>query len=130
MALGDGELSPVYVPDEGIVLVPFGFQVNGTSDPDNLKGDKLTTATRAAAGRFTLTLAVGTAPYSVVFGTASASTVANSTDVKCQVDWSTTATDRIFTVRTMAGATEIDPTDNTFVGGVLFCKTTDRAAGR
>ncbi len=130
MGLGDRDLNQTLVPDEGIVRVPFGFQINTTSDPNNLKGDVLSTATRAAAGRFTCTLAAGYAPYSVIFGTASASVVANSTDIKCQVDWSTTATDRIFTVRTMAGATETDPTDDTFIGGELVCKITDRAAGR
>lgn len=130
MALGDRKLTQVEVPDEGVVDIPFGFTINGTTDPDGLKGDLLLSAVRSEAGEFLCRLAVGAYPYFVFFGSANASVVADDTDVKCQVDWSTTAADGIFTVRTMAGATQVDPTDNTLIGGVLKCKKTERVGLR
>ncbi len=126
MGIGDHKLVQVEILDEGVVDLPFGFTINTTTDPDGLIGKSLYTVARSEAGEFLCTLADGYAPYSVFFGSAWASVVADDTDVKCQVDWSTTATDRIFTVRTMAGATQVDPTDNTLIGGFLRCKKTDR----
>ncbi len=126
MGIGDHSLSLVEILDQGVVVVPFGFTINGTSTPDGLKGLALYTVARSEAGEFLCTLADGYAPYSVFYGVASASIVADDTDVTCLVDWSTTATDRIFTVRTMTGATQTDPTDDTLIGGHLLCKKTDR----
>jgi len=130
MGLGDHKLDHPEIVGEGFVLIPFGFTINNTTDPDGITGHSVATIARSEAGEFLCTLAAGYAPYSVIFGTASASVVADDTDVKCQGDWSTTATDRIFTVRTMAGATQVDPTNDTLVGGFLLCKKTDRSGIR
>jgi hypothetical protein len=126
MGIGDHSLSLMEIVDQGVVTIPFGFTINGTSNPDGLKGLTVLSVVRSEAGEFLCTLADGYAPYSVFYGAAWASIVADDTDVKCQVDWSTTATDRIFTVRTMAGATQVDPTDDSLIGGHLLCKKTDR----
>ncbi len=130
MSLGDHKLDFCEVAGEGYVLVPFGFTINTTTDPDGITGHCVATITRSEAGEFLCTLAAGYAPYSVVFGTASVSVVADDTDVTCLVDWSTTTADRIFTVRTMTGAVQTDPTDNLLVGGFLLCKKTDRLGYR
>lgn len=132
MGLGDRTLQQVDVADEGVVDVPFGFTINGTSSPatTSIVGDLISAVARAAAGRFTVTMATGYFPYSVIFAHAGASVVANSTDVNCQCDWSTVPTDGILKVKTQAGATEIDPTDGTLIGGFIRCKITDRKAVR
>jgi hypothetical protein len=129
MSLGDRKLSLLEVVDEGVVVVPFGFTINGTTTPDGLKGDLLASVAYSEAGEFLCTLASGYAPYSVFYGAASVSNTSDDVDMYAIVDWSTTASDRTFTVRTMTGATQTDPTDNLLVGGFLLCKKTDRAVG-
>lgn len=114
--------------DEGVVLIPFGFVINGTSDPDGLTGDALSTVTRAEAGEFLGTLTGE--PVSCFGAFAQCSNTADDVDIYCKVDFSTVATNGQFTVRTMTGATQTDPTDNTRVGGFLVVKKTDRVGYR
>lgn len=114
--------------DEGVVVVPFGFTINGTSDPDGLIGDGLVTAVRSEAGEFLCTLK--DRPVSCFFGDAEVSSTADDVDIYGKVDWSTVASAGTFVVRTMTGAVQTDPTDNLKVGGFLLVKKTDRAARR
>lgn len=110
--------------DEGCVILPFGFTINGTSDPDGLTG-VITAVTRSEAGEFLCTL-YGE-PVSVYCGYAEISSTADDVDIYGKVDWSTVATNGQFTVRCMTGATQTDPTDNLLVGGFLLVKKTNRA---
>lgn len=113
------------VPGDGWILVPFGFQINGTSDPDGLSGTLLSVV-RNAAGKFTATLRPEVQVYSCIFGDAGISNTADSVDLYAKVDWSTVASGNTFVVRAMTAATQTDPTDNTLVGGFLLCKLNDR----
>lgn len=120
----------LFVPestDEGVVIVPFGFQINGTSNPDNLTG-AITAVTRNEAGEFLCTLEGE--PVSCFYGHADVSSTADDVDIYGKVDWSTVATTGQFVVRFMTGATETDPTDDLFAGGFLLVKKTDRAGYR
>lgn len=126
MGLGDHRLSQVEIVDEGVVLLPFGFTINGTSDPDGLKGLCLLSVARSEAGEFLCTLADGYKPYFCFYGRADVSVTADDTDVEGLLDWSTVASAGTFVVRTMTGAVQTDPTDDLLVGGFLLCKKTDR----
>jgi len=126
----DRKLGGVETSDEGVVLVPFGFTINGTSDPDGLKGNLLSTVARSEAGEFLCTLGANSKPYFCFYGEAGVSVTADDTDVTGLVDWSTVASAGTFVVRTMTGAVQTDPTDDLLVGGFLLMKKTDRAAGR
>lgn len=112
--------------DEGCVIVPFGFTVNGTSDPDGLIGDMLVSVTRSEAGEFLCTLREE--PAVCFYGDASCSVTADDVDLEGRVDWSTVATDGTFTVRFMDDTTQTDPSDNLLVGGFLLVKKTTRRA--
>ena len=113
-------------PDEGVVLIPFGFTINGTSDPDGLIGDALASVTRSEAGEFLCTLR--DRPVVCFFGDADVSSTADDVDIYGKVDWSTAVSAGTFVVRAMTGATQTDPTDNLKVGGFLLVKKTARAA--
>lgn len=113
---------------EGVTLIPFGFQVNGTSNPDNLKGDSLQTATRNEAGEWLLTFR--DLPADVFYADAQISSTADDVDIYAKCDWSTTATDGKLVIRAMTGAVETDPTDNLLVGGFILAKKTTRKAKR
>lgn len=116
------------VADEGLIPMPFGFTINGTTTPDGLIGDELISVAYSEAGEFLCTLR--DKPAVCFCGIASVSNTADDVDIYAKVDWSSVTTDGTFTVRTMTGSTQTDPTDNTLVGGVLFVKTTTRAARR
>lgn len=124
----DRKLTTSRILDEGCVLVPFAFQINGTSDPNNVQGDIVTSraVTRAVAGRFTFVLT--NKPYSVVGGGCTISGGA-SEDIYPQLDHSAATTTGVITIRTKTGATETDPADDNFVTGFLICKMTARRAG-
>lgn len=109
---------------EGAVTIPFSFVINGTSDPDGVKGPL--TWVRSAAGKFTGTLLDDAVPAQCFYGRAGVSQVADSVDMLGQVDWSSVVSAGTVVVRTMAGATMTDPTDNYLVGGVLFVRKIDR----
>lgn len=119
-------LLKVEANDEGVVLIPFAFQVNGTSNPDNLQGDLLASVTRSEAGEFLCTLK--RRPARCLYGHADVSTTADDVDIYGKVDWSTAESDGTFTVRMMTGAVQTDPTDNLLIGGFLLCKKTTRRA--
>lgn len=112
--------------DEGVVLVPFGFTINGTSNPDGLIGDSLVSVSRSEAGEFLCTLR--DEPARCFGGDAWISTTADDTDLEGRIDWSSVTTDGTFTVRFMTGATQTDPSDNLLAGGFLLVKKTTRAA--
>ncbi|HET9045094.1 MAG TPA: hypothetical protein VFN70_18190 [Burkholderiales bacterium] len=114
--------------DEGVCLVPFGFTVNGTSDPDGLIGDLLQSVVRSEAGEFLCTLR--DKPAACFYGDAQVSNTADDVDLYAKVDWSTVASAGTFVVRPMTAATQTDPTDNLLIGGFLLCKRTKRKAKR
>lgn len=126
----DRKLSLLEIVGEGCCVIPFGFTINATTDPDGVVGDHIVSFTRSEAGEFVGTLVTGQRPYACFVGLAAVSVIADDTDVLCEVDWSDVATLGTFTVRTMTGAVQTDPTDNLLVGGFLLCKKTDRAATR
>ncbi len=119
----------LFVPecaDEGCVIVPFGFTINGTSDPDGLIGDMLVSVARSEAGEFLCTLREE--PAVCFYGHAEISSTADDVDIYGKVDWSAVASAGTFVVRCMTGSTETDPTDNLLVGGFLLVKKTTRRA--
>ena len=105
--------------DECVVLIPFKFVINGTSDPDGIEGSMIATVTRNEAGEFLGTL--DCRPAKCIVGVASVSNTADDVDMYAIVDWSTVESAGTFVVRTMTGATQTDPTDNLLVGGYLLC---------
>ena len=117
-------LTQVLCRDEEVVLLPFGFTINGTSDPDGVTGLGVSTVTRAEAGEFNVTLV--DEPAVCLFAVADVSVTADDVDLYARCDWSTVATDGILKVRTMTGATQTDPSDNLLVGGVIVCRKTAR----
>jgi hypothetical protein len=125
----DRMLNPLECIGEGVVMIPFGFTINGTTHPDALKGSHLASVSRSEAGEFLCTLAGGQKPYSCIFGYAGVSATADDVDMMGTVDWSTVASDGTFVVRTMTGATQTDPTDNLLVGGFLLVNKSDRTGG-
>lgn len=124
----DKRLTPVVAHDEGTVLVPFSFTINGTSDPDGLQGDLLDTVTRNEAGEFLCTLK--RRPARCFAGVAEISSTADDTDIVGKVDWSTVVSAGTFVVRCMTGAVQTDPTDNLVVGGFLLVGKTTRTGRR
>lgn len=114
--------------DEGIVLLPFGFTINGTSDPDGAKGDSLASVVRSEAGEFLCTLTGE--PVDCFGGWAQVSNTADDVDMYCAVDFSAVDTAGTFVVRTMTAAVQTDPTDNLLVAGFLVVKKTDRVGRR
>ncbi len=126
----DKKLDLLEVIGEGCVAIPFGFTISTTTHPVAVIGDHVVSMTRSEAGEFLGTLVTGQRPYSCFFGVASCSVIADDTDVTCLVDWSDVAALGTFTVRTMTGAVQTDPTTGLLVGGFLLCKKTDRVATR
>lgn len=118
-------LRPVLSHDYDVVLIPFGFTVNGTSDPDGIIGDLVDTVARSEAGEFLVTLKAR--PAKCFYGSADVSSTADDVDIYGKVDWSSVESAGTFVVRCMTGATQTDPTDNLLIGGVLVCKKTSRA---
>jgi hypothetical protein len=113
--------------DDGIVIVPFRFIVNGTTTPltTSTKGDMIDRAvTRNSAGKWTLTLRAR--PGFCFYGHAAPSSTTNA-DLVGQVDWSTVKTAGTFVVRMLTGSVETDPTTGTIIGGYLLMKRTTRA---
>lgn len=119
-------LRKVEANDEGLVLIPFGFTINGTSDPDALVGDLLASVTRSEAGEFLCTLK--RRPARCYSAHVDVSTTADDVDIYGKVDWSAVESAGTFVVRLMTAATQTDPTDNLLVGGFLLCKKTTRRA--
>ncbi len=120
------KLHLVNSPDEGLVLVPFQFQVNSTSDGDNLKGDTLVSAVFSEAGEYLCTLRDS---YAVCLGgVANISNTADDVDLYAKVDFSSVVSAGTFVVRCMTAATQTTPTDDTLIGGFLVCKKTTRRA--
>jgi hypothetical protein len=117
-------LAAVLAHDEGLVLIPFGFTINGTTTPDGVVGLDVSTVSREEAGEFNVTLV--DIPAACLFAVAGVSNTADDVDMYARCDWSTVATDGILKVRAQTGATQTDPTDNLLVGGFLVCRKTSR----
>jgi hypothetical protein len=122
------KMRPAMAHDEGLVLVPFGFVINGTSDPDGLIGDLLDTVVRSEAGEFLCTLKAR--PAKCFVGIADVSSTVDDVDIYGKVDWSTVESAGTFVVRCMTGAVQTDPTDNLLVGGYLLVSKTTRDGRR
>lgn len=122
------KLGAVLATQDGVVLVPFGFAINGTTTPDDLRGDEIASVARNEAGEFLVTLKHR--PAKCYVGVASVCNTADDVDMYGIVDWSTVESAGTFVVRTMTGATQTDPTDNLLVGGVLVVSKTSRTGRR
>lgn len=114
--------------DEAVVEVPFGFTINGTSNPDGLIGDSLVSTVLDETGEVSCTFREKAAVC--FFAKAEVSTVADDVDLTCKCDWSDYTANGVVKVRFFAGATQTNPTDNTLVGGHVLVKKTTRAARR
>lgn len=113
--------------DEGCVLVPFAFSINGTTTPKLLLGDELLTLSRTSAGKFAGQ--TRDAGYARIFGGFfSVSNTGDSDDFVGKCDWSSVAASGAFTLRTMTGGTPTDPADSVLCGGFLLVKYTSRRA--
>jgi hypothetical protein len=112
--------------DQGVMIVPFGYKVNGTSDPDGLIGDSVVSVARSEAGEFLLTMRDKGAV--IFYGDAQCSNVPDDVDMDTKVDWSSYKSAGTIVVRTMTGAVQTDPADNTLIGGFLLVKKTTRRA--
>lgn len=118
------KLSVIESLDEGFVILPFQFVINGTTDPlaANTKGDIVGTVTRSAAGKFLVPLK--NRPPRIFAVHAEAQGVPDGDDFTTRCDWTTTPGTVI--VKTKTGAVNTDPPDTTVVGGYLVCKKTKR----
>lgn len=97
------KLRPALAHDDGVVLVPFGFTINGVSDPDGLIGDLLESVTRTEAGEFLCTLKAR--PAKCYFGEAAVSETTDDTQISARVDWSEVESAGTFTVRVFGAPT-------------------------
>ncbi len=120
------KLHLVESPDEGLELIPFGFTINNSSDPDGLVGDALVSAVLSEAGEVLCTLR-DRVPV-CFFGAADVSVTADDVDIYGRVDWSTVVSAGTFVVRFFTGATQTTPTNDLLVGGFLLVKKTTRVA--
>lgn len=125
-SIADRRRHPTTTPDLGVVVVYFAFQINGTSNPDNARGDAIASraVTRAAAGKFTFTLPQNA--YQVLSADGGHSG-GDATDFTVDVDPFTTM--GTVTVRCKTGGTLTDPGDNTWVSGYIALKTESPRAG-
>ncbi len=124
----DRKLGLMEVVDEGCVHVPFSFQINGSTHPNNVQGDEIYNrlVTRTSAGLFTFTLV--DKPYAVVGGGVTCSSGATE-DITPHLDASLATSTGVVTVRTITTTTATDPSDDSWVYGHLVLKKTDRRAG-
>ncbi len=127
-ALGNRKLVIPEALDEGLVTLPFAFQINGTSDPNNVKGDCVLSRSvvRTSAGLFTFTLT--NLPYDFVGGGVTCGCGATE-DIVPHLIVDAALTTGVIQVRCMTTATPTDPADDTWVVGHLIVKKTDRRAG-
>lgn len=129
MARRARKLHGVQSPDEGIVIVPYSFRVNGTSAGDDLSGDTLVSAAFSEAGEYLLTFRDKFA--SCLFSPPpSLANVADDVDLYAKIDPTDVCIGGTATVRCMTGATQTTPTDNTLISGVLICKKSTRVSRR
>lgn len=121
------KLFEVEATDEGVVLIPFAFTINGTTTPKTLLGDELLTLTRTSAGRFLMTLRDASMAR-IFYADVSCSPTAGSTDLYGRADWSSTQSAGTVNLLFLTGSTETDPATTTLVGGFLLVKKTSRRA--
>lgn len=117
-------------------LIFFGFRINGVSNPDSLwqcGSNAVVSVTRAAAGRFTVTLnkSYPREIVALVGGTVEELQAATTLFVPRMVRDSYSNTAGTFTLQTMADANgdgawaEADPTDNATVSVVMLVQRMD-----
>lgn len=117
-------LTEVMTTEQAVVVIPFGFDINGTSDPDGIIGTMIASVARSEAGEFLVTLTQR--PAHCFYGHAEISSTADDVDIYGKVDWSTVESAGTFVVRCMTGTTQTDPTDNLKVGGFLLVSASSR----
>jgi len=117
--------------DVGLMLVPFAFTINGTSNPvlaanngDEVVGQQVT---RTGAGVFTFQI---DSSYAKLIGIVVGGIYGASGDIVPQC----TATDPVgnsannTTIKTMTGAAPADPSSGSIVSGILIVKKNIRRA--
>ncbi len=122
------KLHAVMSHEDGVVLIPFGFTINGTTTPDGVIGDLVDSVAYNEAGEFLVTLKCKVAKC--FGGFAEVSSTADDVDITGKVDWALAESAGTFVVRTMTGAVQTNPTDNLLVGGALIVSKTTRTGRR
>lgn len=118
-------LNDIKSNEDSLVLVPFSFTVNGTSNPAVMKGDMIVRAIAYnSPGKYTLTLK--SRPAYCFVGTAKVSNTSNL-DLVGHVDWTAVKSAGTFVVRVQLGAVETAPANGQIVGGYLLVKRSSRA---
>lgn len=111
--------------EDSLVLVPFSFTVNGTSNPTVMKGDMIArTIVYVSPGKYTVTLK--SRPAYCFAGVAKVSNTSN-VDLVGHVDWTSVKSAGTFVVRTMTGSVETAPANGQLIGGYLVVKRSSRA---
>ena len=122
-------LQQIMSVDAGLIVIPWSFTINGTSNPTVWTGDLIKAPVRNSAGKFTLELR--NQPYAIVGGDASMLLVASDTvDIYPQCDITNfAAATPTFVVKCKTGTANTDPPNGSIVGGYLIARgTTLKAA--
>lgn len=116
---------PLQTVADNLLVLPISFTVNGTTNP-TVFSNTLHGVTRSSPGKWVLEVrrSIGV-PYRCIYAVSGISSVADALDLIPKIDWSTVATDGLFTYRTLTGATHTDPADGTLCGGALFLQLDD-----
>lgn len=127
--IGDRRGNETWALDEACYLVPYSFQINGTSNPTVVQGDIIRgrAVTRVSAGKFTFQVTDGCTQ--VVGGTAPSVSGGDAEDIYAQADYaSATSNGGTVTIRTKTGATNTDPANGEWITGAIIMKANDRRA--
>lgn len=123
-------LNTPLIPDQGVVLIPFAFKANGTSDPTTTKGDAVSSVAYVSAGKWTVTLSK--VPYDVIcvlpaVPEHSGDAVDIYTEITAIATCPATGTGAgTLTVRTKTGSSNTAPPSNAWIGGLIVAKVVDR----
>lgn len=123
-------LTTPQVLDQGVVLVPFAFKTDGTTDPSDLKGQFLSSVSYTSQGKWTCTLS--DIPYDVLgIAAANVEHSADNVDLYCEATVLATAPHTgtgagTFIVRTKTGSTNTAPPSGAWISGLLVCTAVDR----
>lgn len=124
MALFNGPGHGIITPDIRTIIFSGRFQINGTSTPDNLVGDFVTSVARSDTGDFLLTFDKTIAQIHYIHAT-----VYEDADIIANVDGITAMEGSgaaTATIHTRTGGSAADPTDDSYVGFVVVGKQTSR----
>lgn len=119
-----GHKRPVATPNDEQFIASGRFQINGTSDPDNLEGEFFLSVTRNTTGVFYLTTKDTIArvhSISVQIGANADHTALVSDPTVIEVGGT-----KIIAIHTKTAGSDADPADNTYVGVVIHGKLTQR----